>query len=62
MSFVLVIVGKVNLKQVYEIAKFKQTDPHLEHIPLPGLCRTIIAVAKSMGVEVEKQKKVATKS
>ena len=47
-----VFVGSVNLKQVYEIAKLKSTDEHLNHIPLKGLCKSVISTAKSMGISV----------
>ncbi len=46
------IVGKVHVKQIYEIALVKQRDEHLKRIPLDALCRTIAASAKSMGLEV----------
>ena len=44
--------GTVNVKQIYEIAKVKVTDPHLQHIPLESMCRSIIGTAKSMGIKV----------
>ena len=46
------VAGEVSLKHIYEIAKIKQTDDHLKHISLEGLCRTIISSAKSMGIKV----------
>jgi len=48
------IVGKVHVKQIYEIAKVKQRDEHLARIDLYSLCRSIAASAKSMGLEVVK--------
>jgi len=49
---VLETVGKVTLKQVYEIAAIKQTDKHVSHIPIEHICRSIIGTARSMGVEI----------
>ena len=49
---VLEVVGKVTLKQVYEIASIKKTDMHLNHIPLEHLCRSVVGSARSMGLEV----------
>lgn len=48
--------GKVDLKEIYEIARVKQTDPHLEHISLEGLCRSVISTAQSVGIEVVQKK------
>ena len=45
-------VGTVTLKHVYEIAKIKQTELRLSGLSLEGLCKTVIAQAKSIGVEV----------
>ncbi|KAF9350729.1 hypothetical protein BGX34_001022 [Mortierella sp. NVP85] len=44
--------GKVNLKQVYEIAKIKQADEGMGHLSLQGICSGIIGSARSMGIEV----------
>lgn len=46
-------VGTVNLKHVYEIAKIKQKDRHLSHLPLEALCKSILATARTCGIEVE---------
>lgn len=46
------IVGQVTLKHVYEIAKVKQTETRLSGLTLEGLCKSVIAQAKSMGVKV----------
>ncbi len=46
------IVGKVSLKHVYEIAKIKQTELRLSGLSLEGLCKSVIAQAKSIGVQV----------
>ena len=45
-------VGEVHIKQVYEIAKIKQKDQHMQHIPLDSICRSILGSAHSMGVKV----------
>lgn len=46
------IVGEVTLKHVFEIAKIKQTESRLSGLTLEGLCKSVIAQAKSMGVKV----------
>ena len=46
------VAGYVGLRACYEIAKIKQTEPHMKHLSLEGLTRTVIGSAKSMGVEV----------
>ncbi len=46
-------VGAVSLKHIYEIAKIKQTDKHLAHLPLESLCRSIAQTARSCGIEVK---------
>jgi large subunit ribosomal protein L11 len=46
------IVGSVTLKHVYEIAKIKQGETRLSGLTLEGLCKSVIASAKSMGIEV----------
>ncbi|ETN41748.1 ribosomal protein L11 [Cyphellophora europaea CBS 101466] len=45
-------VGTVTLKHIYEIAKIKQTETRLSGLTLEGLCKSVIAQAKSMGVQV----------
>lgn len=47
------MVGEpVGLRAVYEIAKIKQKDPHLQHVSLKSLCKCIIGTAKSMGIRI----------
>ena len=46
------MVGKVTLKQIYEIAAIKQVDAHVKHIPLEHICRSIVGSARTMGIEV----------
>lgn len=45
-------VGKVSVKQIYEIAKIKKTDDHQFLVPLESLSRSIASTAKSMGLKV----------
>jgi len=45
-------VGTVSLKHVYEIAKIKQSELRLSGLSLEGLCKSVIAQAKSVGVDV----------
>eukprot|EP01041_Mallomonas_annulata_P011415 gene11415-23877_t len=45
-------IGKVHVKQVYEIALAKQNDEHLKDISVESLCKTVIGQAGSMGIEV----------
>ncbi|KAL9129039.1 MAG: hypothetical protein Q9217_002409 [Psora testacea] len=45
-------VGQVSLKHVYDIARIKKSELRLSGLSLVGLCRSIIAQAKSIGVNV----------
>ena len=45
-------MGEVHVKHVYEIAKIKQRDPHMQHIPLESVCRLVMGSAGSMGIRV----------
>ncbi|KAK2867981.1 hypothetical protein FQN49_003271, partial [Arthroderma sp. PD_2] len=45
-------IGQVSLKHVYEIAKIKQTELRLSGLSLQGLCTSVIAQAKSIGLKV----------
>lgn len=45
-------VGTLNLKQLYEIARIKASDEHMQHIPLEGIARSVLGSCKSMGVAV----------
>ena len=45
-------VGEVSLKHVYEIARIKQTEERLGGLGLEGLCRSVVAQARSVGVGV----------
>lgn len=47
-------VGMVHAKQLYEIAKLKQTDSEdLSLVSLPNLYKTIVHQCKSMGIKVD---------
>lgn len=45
-------IGEVSLKHVYEIAKIKQSESRLSGLSLEGLCKSVIAQAKSIGINV----------
>lgn len=45
-------VGSVSIKHIIEIAKVKQTDEHLAYISLDSYCKTLMATAASMGINV----------
>jgi large subunit ribosomal protein L11 len=45
-------VGKVSLKVVYEIAKVKHQDAHLQGKPLYAIASNIVASAKNLGIEI----------
>jgi large subunit ribosomal protein L11 len=46
------VCGKVSLKHVYEIAKIKHSETRLSGLTLEGVCKSVIAQAKSIGVKV----------
>ena len=46
------VVGNVHVKQIYEIAKVKLKDEHLNHLQEEVMCRMITASAGSMGLKV----------
>ena len=45
-------VGRVSVKQIYEIAKVKQQDAHMAHLSLQSICRALVGSCRSMGLEV----------
>lgn len=45
-------VGTVTARQIYEIAKIKQQDGALSHVPLQQVCNSIAGSARSMGIRV----------
>jgi large subunit ribosomal protein L11 len=46
-------VGEISLKHVYEIAKIKQSELRLSGLSLEGICKSVIAQAKTVGVAVK---------
>ncbi|KAF8520107.1 mitochondrial 54S ribosomal protein YmL19 [Gautieria morchelliformis] len=46
------VTGTVSLKHIYEIAKVKQTDEHLKHLPLESITRMILGSSRSLGLRV----------
>ncbi|EKM59667.1 uncharacterized protein PHACADRAFT_250309 [Phanerochaete carnosa HHB-10118-sp] len=46
------IVGTVSLKHIYEIARIKHTDDHLKHLRLEAIASTVVATAKTLGLQV----------
>eukprot|EP00753_Platysulcus_tardus_P006665 PLAT14416.1.p1 GENE.PLAT14416.1~~PLAT14416.1.p1 ORF type:complete len:157 (+),score=44.16 PLAT14416.1:25-471(+) len=48
-------VGKISVKQVYEIAVAKkEMDASLADVELPSLCRSIAGTCRSMGIRVRR--------
>ncbi|CAN6612408.1 large ribosomal subunit protein uL11m [Trichomonascus vanleenenianus] len=45
-------VAKLSLKHIFEIAKVKKTDTRHAEIPMENIVKTLIGVAKSIGIEV----------
>lgn len=46
------MVGKIHVKQIYEIALAKHKDENLKRISLEALCRCIAGSCDSMGIVV----------
>lgn len=46
------VCGELSLKHIYEIAKIKKTDGRHSALELEGIVKSIIGVAKSMGINV----------
>lgn len=44
----------ISVRQIYEIAKLKQTDSHLVHLSLESICKMIIGTCKSMNLIIVK--------
>lgn len=45
-------IGEVHVKQIYEIAKIKQSDEHMKDIPLESIARSVLGSAHSMGIRI----------
>nr|CAG4648377.1 EOG090X0I63 [Moina brachiata]SVE93363.1 EOG090X0I63 [Moina brachiata] len=46
------VAGKVTLKHVYEIAKIKQQDPPMQILSLETICKQILGIAQTCGIQV----------
>ncbi|QHS75736.1 mitochondrial 54S ribosomal protein uL11m [Saccharomyces paradoxus] len=46
------VLGELSLKHVYEIAKIKKSDERHSLLEMEGIVKSIIGVAKSMGIKV----------
>ncbi|KAH3675922.1 hypothetical protein WICMUC_002218 [Wickerhamomyces mucosus] len=44
--------GEISLKHVYEIAQIKKTDERHKFLELEGIAKSVVATAKSMGINV----------
>lgn len=44
--------GYISPEAVYEIAKIKQQDDHMWHLPLEGIARSVIGTCRTLGVKV----------
>lgn len=42
----------IRLKEIYHLAIFKKCDQLMNHLELKSICKTLIASAKSMGLDV----------
>lgn len=43
--------GTISFKHIYEIAKIKQTDDHMKHLPLESIARMVVGSAKTFGIK-----------
>lgn len=48
-------VGQITVKEVYEIARLKQRDAALQHLPVEGVARSVASTARTMGVQVVRE-------
>lgn len=46
------VTGTVSLKHIYEIAKIKQSDEHMKHLPLRSVASMVVGTAKTLGIQV----------
>jgi large subunit ribosomal protein L11 len=42
----------LNVKEIYQIALFKQSDPRMSSLSLKAICKTLIGSAKSIGIKI----------
>lgn len=47
---------------IYEIAKIKHQDPHMWHLPLDGIARSVVGTCKTMGIAVRDVEEVEGES
>lgn len=45
-------IGELSLKHIYEIAKIKKSDQRHQMFEMEGIVKSVVAVAKSMGINV----------
>lgn len=45
-------IGELSLKHVYEIAKIKKTDGRHSTLEMEGIAKSVVGVAKSMGIKI----------
>jgi len=45
-------LATISLKHVYEIAKIKHSDAHMQRLSLESVARTVLGSAKTMGIRV----------
>ncbi|KAI5285051.1 hypothetical protein KEM52_002615 [Ascosphaera acerosa] len=45
-------IGRLSLKHIYEIARIKQTETRLAGLSLEALCKSLIAAARTAGIQV----------
>ncbi|KAK9474738.1 mitochondrial 54S ribosomal protein uL11m [Dipodascopsis tothii] len=45
-------IGQISMKHAYEIAKIKHQDTRLAGLSLEGIVKSVVATAKTVGVEV----------
>lgn len=48
-------IGTVSLKHIYEIARIKQGDEHLKHVPLRDLAKSVLGTARNVGIRVVRE-------
>jgi large subunit ribosomal protein L11 len=53
-------VALITPEAIYEIAKVKQQDDHMWHLPLEGIARSVVGTCKSMGVHVREEEDIPT--
>ena len=46
------VVGEISVIQLYELARLKQRDSTLAHVPVEGIARSIAGTCRSMGIRV----------